>query len=93
MAVKVSVWVTVVAASLVLGGVCVCCVPHTIYQHDSYRIRGKIPSYTLWAVITQVEGHIQYSYEASKIIRNKVASHKLWAMITQVVGHFCDRKL
>ena len=37
---------------VVLGCVCGCCVPHTIYQHDSYRIRGKIPSYTLWAVIT-----------------------------------------
>ena len=33
-------------------------------------------------MITQVVGHIQYSYvEASKIRRNKVASHKLWAML------------
>ena len=47
---------------VVVGGVGGCFVPHTIYQNDSYRIRGKIPSYTLWAVITQVEGHIQYSY-------------------------------
>ena len=61
MAATVSVWVTVVAASLFLVVLAVV-VPHTIYQNDSYRIRGKIPSYTLWAVITQVEGHIQYSY-------------------------------
>ena len=37
---------------VVLGCVCGYCVPHTIYQHDSYRIRGKIPSNTLWHVIT-----------------------------------------
>ena len=47
---------------VVVGGVCGCCAPHTIYQNDSYGIREKISSYTLWAVITQVVGHIQYSY-------------------------------
>ena len=47
---------------VVAGGVGGCCVPHTIYQNDSSRIREKISSHTLWVVITQVVGHIQYSY-------------------------------
>ena len=47
---------------VVVGGGGGCFVPHTIYLNDSSRIREKISSHTLWAVITQVVGHIQYSY-------------------------------
>ena len=47
---------------VVVGDVGGCRAPHTIYQKRFLKNKGKISSHTLWAVITQVVGHIQYSY-------------------------------
>ena len=93
MAATVSVWVTVVAASLFLVVLAVVCATYNIPKRFLQN-KGKNPFiYVVGRDNTSCGPHSIFIYEASKIIRNKVASHKLWAMITQVVGHFCDRKL
>ena len=68
---SVSVAVSVVVAVVVVGGGdggCCCwrrwrllCATYNIPKRF-LKNQGKISSHTLWVVITQVVGHIQYSY-------------------------------